>query len=547
MRGSSAYCAWSLAVSGPSLAIQSRTVDGSCCEGFEQHVQALAGFVAAAEEDRRALGLVRLDAAEPLQLDAVEQHLVLAAEVAREPGPRRRPTPRSAGRAGRPSSARPGSASWYDVLSPAAWKVATIGAAWMIGAVMVGPGASGSWRWRTSKSSSRSARIVRSARRRVRRQRRRPSRWPPSGGSCRAASRTAPGGGPSHGASTRASWPERRGATEPARAPGPGRHPGWRGCRGTPGRPASRRGYATPATFAAMSPATSSAMDPGTGTDRPALSLVATAGKRQAVLDAAVEAERRGFAGLACPSLGGDHGPVRVARPRHLDDPVLDVDPADLPGHRRSRPAAIAAHLAGGQRAGGSASASASATGPCTRRLGVDAGRPLSRHAGLRRCACTPARRAAVRSPRSTWPRCGTRCWAWPPRSPTARSGPTRPAAHMAAAARPGAGRRPGRLLRRQHGADGHRRRPRGGRRHQPAHAQRLRHASRTTGTTGSRRATWRRWRPSRRRWPPATATAVPTLMSDAWLHDCTLGGSAAEVREGIEAWRDLGRHCPSR
>ena len=38
---------------------------------------------------------------------------------------------------------------------------------------------------------------------------------------------------------------------------------------------------------------------------RPALSLVASAGKRQAILDLAVEAERRGFAGLACPSLGG--------------------------------------------------------------------------------------------------------------------------------------------------------------------------------------------------------------------------------------------------
>ena len=35
---------------------------------------------------------------------------------------------------------------------------------------------------------------------------------------------------------------------------------------------------------------------------------MATAGKRQAILDAAVEAERRGFAGLALPSLGGTMG-----------------------------------------------------------------------------------------------------------------------------------------------------------------------------------------------------------------------------------------------
>jgi alkanesulfonate monooxygenase SsuD/methylene tetrahydromethanopterin reductase-like flavin-dependent oxidoreductase (luciferase family) len=39
-------------------------------------------------------------------------------------------------------------------------------------------------------------------------------------------------------------------------------------------------------------------------TELPMLSLVATASKRKAVLDAAVEAERRGFPGVAVPSLG---------------------------------------------------------------------------------------------------------------------------------------------------------------------------------------------------------------------------------------------------
>lgn len=33
----------------------------------------------------------------------------------------------------------------------------------------------------------------------------------------------------------------------------------------------------------------------------------------------------------------------------------------------------------------------------------------------------------------------------------------------------------------------------------------------------------------------------VPLLMSDRWLSDCTLYGSAEDVREGLEAWRDLG------
>jgi alkanesulfonate monooxygenase SsuD/methylene tetrahydromethanopterin reductase-like flavin-dependent oxidoreductase (luciferase family) len=34
---------------------------------------------------------------------------------------------------------------------------------------------------------------------------------------------------------------------------------------------------------------------------------------------------------------------------------------------------------------------------------------------------------------------------------------------------------------------------------------------------------------------------ALPNLMSDRWLHDCTLSGSAAQVREGLEAWADAG------
>ena len=34
---------------------------------------------------------------------------------------------------------------------------------------------------------------------------------------------------------------------------------------------------------------------------------------------------------------------------------------------------------------------------------------------------------------------------------------------------------------------------------------------------------------------------AVNGLMSDQWLHDCTLSGSVAQVREGLEAWADAG------
>lgn len=41
---------------------------------------------------------------------------------------------------------------------------------------------------------------------------------------------------------------------------------------------------------------------------RPALSIVASPGKRRAILELAVEAERRGFPALACPTLGGALG-----------------------------------------------------------------------------------------------------------------------------------------------------------------------------------------------------------------------------------------------
>lgn len=37
----------------------------------------------------------------------------------------------------------------------------------------------------------------------------------------------------------------------------------------------------------------------------------------------------------------------------------------------------------------------------------------------------------------------------------------------------------------------------------------------------------------------------IPTLLSDRWLADCTLFGTAAEVREGVERWFDAGIRTP--
>ena len=97
------------------------------------------------------------------------------------------------------------------MLLPAAWKVPMSGAVLKNIAVWVGPGHSGSCRWTTSNASSRSARIVRSC----------ADRSGAIGATDPLAAvgtllpsgvTPASGGGPSHGPSTRTSWPAVRSA-----------------------------------------------------------------------------------------------------------------------------------------------------------------------------------------------------------------------------------------------------------------------------------------------------------------------------------------------
>lgn len=108
----------------------------------------------------------------------------------------------------------------------------------------------------------------------------------------------------------------------------------------------------------------------------PALSIVATAGKRQAMLDIAVEAERRGFSGIACPSLGGTMGLcVSLAHVTSTIPYWTSIQPIYY-----SHPVEAAntcSHInevSGGRfRFGIGVS-----HGPVTARLGVETGRPLS-------------------------------------------------------------------------------------------------------------------------------------------------------------------------
>ena len=93
---------------------------------------------------------------------------------------------------------------------------------------------------------------------------------------------------------------------------------------------------------------------------RPAISLVAVPGKRKAAIEAGREADQRGFAGIACPSIGGAMG--LCASLAHVTETIpfwTSIQPIYLstPARRRCSPATSPRSAAAA-----SPSASASAT-----------------------------------------------------------------------------------------------------------------------------------------------------------------------------------------
>lgn len=110
--------------------------------------------------------------------------------------------------------------------------------------------------------------------------------------------------------------------------------------------------------------------------DKPALSLVASPGRRAAVVEAAVEAERRGFPAIACPSLGGALG--LCASLAHVTHEIGFF--TSIQGIYGSVPAEVgglASHvheLSGGRFALGLGVSHE----PMVRRLGVAMGKPLA-------------------------------------------------------------------------------------------------------------------------------------------------------------------------
>jgi len=109
---------------------------------------------------------------------------------------------------------------------------------------------------------------------------------------------------------------------------------------------------------------------------RPALSVVASPTKRNAILELAAEAEKRGFSGLACPSLGGTMGLcVSLAHATSRINYWTSIQPIyySHPVEAANTASHINEMSNGRFRFGIGVS-----HGPVTQRLGVSTGKPLS-------------------------------------------------------------------------------------------------------------------------------------------------------------------------
>jgi alkanesulfonate monooxygenase SsuD/methylene tetrahydromethanopterin reductase-like flavin-dependent oxidoreductase (luciferase family) len=108
----------------------------------------------------------------------------------------------------------------------------------------------------------------------------------------------------------------------------------------------------------------------------PAISIVVTPGKRSTILELAVEAERRGFSGLACPSLGATLGLcVSLAHVTHSIRYWTSIQPIYYSHPVETGNTAAHIHeISGGRFALGLGVSH----GPVVQRLGVETGKPLT-------------------------------------------------------------------------------------------------------------------------------------------------------------------------
>jgi alkanesulfonate monooxygenase SsuD/methylene tetrahydromethanopterin reductase-like flavin-dependent oxidoreductase (luciferase family) len=271
----------------------------------------------------------------------------------------------------------------------------------------------------------------------------------------------------------------------------------------------------------------------------PAITLVATPGKRAAVLDAAREAERRGFTGIACPSLGGTMGLcVSLAHVTSTIPFWTSIQPIYLATPAET--AATAAHLH--EVSGGRFSLGLGVShGPVHERLGVAPGRPLADTeayvAALRASNAGPLPPIVLAALRDKMLDLAVRIadgavWANAARSHMAAQLAGIPADRRA-------GFFVGNMIPTVIDDD--------------LAAARAIHRRTLTGYVmlPNYRNYWKQAGYVEEMEAIEAALAagerdrLPELMSDRWLADCTLAGSPAQVREGVEAWREAGVSTP--
>jgi len=275
-------------------------------------------------------------------------------------------------------------------------------------------------------------------------------------------------------------------------------------------------------------------------TTMPAVSLVSPAGKRAAVLEVAVEIERRGFAGIACPSLGAGLALcVSLAHVTHEIPFWTSIQPIYLA--HATEAAMTASHI--NEISGGRFSLGLGIShGPVHRRLGVEVGRPLAdmrEYVDAVRATYGPAGGApivlaALRdkmlglateiSDGAVWANASLSAIA----AQLARvDGATRDGFFL------------GNMIPTVIDAD--------------KDAARAVHRKTLTGyvTLPNYRNYWKAAGYIEEMEAIEAALAVgdrsrlPQLMTDRWIDDCTLSGTATEVRDGIDAWHDAGIVTP--
>jgi len=274
----------------------------------------------------------------------------------------------------------------------------------------------------------------------------------------------------------------------------------------------------------------------------PAVSLVAVPGRRLRTLEVAAEIERRGFSGIWCPSLGDAMGLCQSLA--HVTDeitfgtaiqPIYHRHPVDLAQH-----AGTISEISGGRFRLGLGVSHA----PANARLGIDTGRPLAdvrdyvermRGAERQAGALPPIVLATLRDKMvdlSVEIADGA-VWANGSRSHMAASLARIPAERRAA------GFWVGDMIPTVIDDD----------------LEAARAVNRKTLSGYVRLPNYRNYWKAAGYEAEMTAIeaaldardieAVPGLMTDAWLDDCTLSGPASRVREGVEAWFDAGVDTP--